>query len=220
MQLLVWILIGLVILLILAFPVGIDAAYDGEDRFIKLKLGPFRRTLLPKAKKKRPKRDKKTKPKPKPEADDEAAEKKKKRFSLDDCLTLAEIGLDALHRIRMHLSVDRFVLYWTAAATDPYDAVMQYGRVNAAIGALMAKAHNALRIRDEDVRTEIDLTAARPEIRTRLVLSIQIWEILLVIAVAGAAGLRWIIKRKRSERAASDDAAEERSIQDGELEYR
>ncbi len=217
-QLLIWILILLAILLILAFPVGVDAAYDGDDRFLKLKLGPFRKTLLPAEKKEKRKREKKKDTQQEPP--DDAKEKIKKRLTLDDILTLAEIGIDTVRRFRMHLSVDRLVMYWTAGAPDPCDAVMQYGRVNAVIGAVLAKAHTRFKIREEDVRTEIDLTAARPEIRFRAVLSIQIWEILLIAVSAAVPGLRWMIKRKRSERAASADAAVERSIQDGEFEYR
>ncbi len=207
-----WMIVIVLLLLILAFPVGIDAAYDGDDRFLKLKLGPFRKTILPKDQKKK----KKEKREEKPEQAQPEEKKKKQSLTLDDILTLAEIGLDALRRFRIHLSVDRFRLYWTAAASDPYSAVQQYGRVNAALGALAAKAHAALKIRDEDIRTTLDLEAEHPTVRTRLVLSIQIWEILLIGLSAGFAGLRWFLKKKRDARAAAA-AEKERSSQDGEL---
>ncbi len=214
---LAWIIVIVVLLLILIFPVGIDAAYGGDERFLKLKLGPFRKTILPPEKNKPKKKKKKKDEKPEQEeAEPEEKQKKKRRITLDDVLTLAEIGLDALHRFRVHLSIDRFRLYWTASASDPYSAVLQYGRVNAALGALTAKAHGALKVRDEEIRTTLDLEAERPEIRVRLIMSIQIWEILLIGLCAGAAGLRWILKKKRNERAAAA-AAKERSIQDGEL---
>ncbi len=210
-----WIIVIVVLLLILAFPIGIDAAYSADERFLKLKLGPFRKTLLPGKKTKKPKQKKKKKEKPKQEEEPEK-KKEKRSFTLDDILTLAEIAIDALHRFRIHLSVDRFLLYWTASASDPYSAVQQYGKVNAVLGVLLSKAHNVLKIRDEDVRTTLDLEAEHPTIRTRLILSIQIWEILLILICAGGAGLRWIIKKKRNEKAAAS-AAVERSTQDGEL---
>ena len=75
-------------------------------------------------------------PEPEEKPSEQKKEKKKKKLTLDDILTLAEIGLDALRRFRMHLSVDRIMLHYTAAAADPYDAVQQYGKVNAALGVL------------------------------------------------------------------------------------
>jgi len=211
--LLAWIIVIAVLLLILVFPVGIDAAYDGDERFLKLKLGPFRKTIIPGDKQKKKKKKDTSKP---AEEETDGKREKKLRVTLDDILTLAEIGFDALHRFRVHLSVDRFRLYWTAAASDPYSAVLQYGRVNAALGVLTAKAHGALKVRDEDIRTTLDLEAEHPEIRARLILSIQIWEILLIGICAGFAGLRWILKKKRNERTAAA-ADKERSLQNGEL---
>lgn len=211
---LVWIIILVLLLLLLACPVGIDAAYAQDARFLKLKIGPFRKRLLPS--------DGKRKKKPKPAADDgkqeetPRKEKKKQKLTLDDILTLAEIALDTLHAFRIHLTVDRFMLRWTAAANDPYDAVQQYGRINAVLGALTAKAHNALRIRDEEIRVQLDLTLQHPLIESRVILSIQIWEILLIGLCAGVKGLRWLRNKKRNERAAAAANAE-RSISDGEL---
>ena len=211
---LVWIIILVILLLILACPVGADAAYTADAGFLKLKIGPFRITLLPA--KKKPKKEKKKKEET-AESDEpkKTGKKKKTKLTLDDILTLAEIGLDTLHQFRIRLSVDLIKLYWSAAASDPCDAVMQYGRINAVLGALQGKAHTALKIRSEDIRTELDLTAERPKIEARIILSIQIWEILLIGILAGAKGLRWIIRKKRNERAAAA-ADTERSINDGE----
>ena len=212
-----WIIILFVLLLILALPVGIDAAYDPETKYLKLKLGPVRKTLLPAQKK--PKKPKEEKPEPAEKPSEKKKEKKKLKLSLDDILTLAEIGLDALHHFRVHLSVDRIVLHYTAAAADPYAAVQQYGKVNAALGVLAGKAHTALKIRSEDVQTQLDLTAERPVVEGRIILTIQIWEILLIGICAGARALRWLLKKKRMERA-DTKAEKERSTLDGELEYR
>ena len=210
---LVWIIILIVLLLILACPVGADAAYSTGASFLKLKIGPFRKTLLPSEKKK--KKEQKKEEAPKPEQSEEKKEKKKLKLTLDDILTLAEIGLDTLHQFRIRLSVDLIKLYWTAAATDPCDALMQYGRINVALGMLQGKAHTALKVRNEDIRTELDLTLDRPIIEGRLILTIKIWEILLIGIIAGAKGLRWYLKKKRNERAAAA-VDTERSTNDGE----
>ncbi len=203
--LIAWIIVIAVLLLILTFPVGVDAAYGEDARFLKLKLGPFRKTLLPGTGKKKKKKKKKKPKEPAPEGEENREEKKKKKpgLTLDDILTLAEIALDALHRFRVHLSVDRACLLWRAAASDPYDAVMQFGRVNAILGIVEAKLRTVLKIRQSEIRTELDLTKGRPDIEARLILSIQIWEILLIALCAGIAALRWLRKKKRMARAAA-----------------
>ena len=202
-----WIIVIAVLLLILAFPIGIDAAYGADASFLKLKLGPFRKTLLP-AGKKKPKKKKKEKQETTEDAEEkEKKAKKKSRLTLDDILTLAEIALDALRRLGAHLSADDVLIYWCAASRDPYDAVQQYGRVNAVLGYFGAKARSVLKVRRSDVRTELDLTLEKPVIEARLILSIQIWEILLIALCAGIPAVRWRLNKKRNERAASAAAA-------------
>lgn len=209
---LVWIIVIVLLLLILACPVGIDAAYTQDARHLKLKIGPFRKQLLPAEKKKKPQKP----PEAGKQEEKSREEKKKRKITPDDILTLAEIALDTLHAFRMHLTVDRFLLHWTAAAKDPYDAVQQYGRINAVLGIMAGKAHASLTIRDEDIQAQLDLTREKPLIEVCLILSIQIWEILWIGLCAGAKGLRWLMNKKRNERAAAA-AASERSISDGEL---
>ena len=183
----------LVLLVILLIPVGVDACWDAEQRWVKLKIGPFRKTLLPGSGKK------KTKKKPKP----------KLKLGLDDLMELAEIGLSALRRFNYHLSVDRLHLRYTAASADPYGAVVQYGRVNALLGALSGPLHAVFHVRDEDVRTELDFEADRPCVAARLVLTIQVWEILYIAVREGIAGLKWYIEKKREARALAGDAGKE-----------
>ena len=202
-----WIIVALVLMLILMFPIGIDAAYSEKERFVKLKLGPFRRMLFPGTGKKKPKAAKK--PKPKSEAQAEEAPKRKRKLTLDDILTLAKIALRALRRFRMHLCIDLLMLRWTAASDDPYRAVVQYGRVNAFLGALSGPIHKTFLILDEDVRTQLDFEHSRPALEGRLVMSIQIWEILLISICAGASGLKWYLGKKREQRAAVGCAGKE-----------
>ena len=38
---LAWMIVLLVLLLILAIPIGADAAYGPQQKFLKLKIGPF-----------------------------------------------------------------------------------------------------------------------------------------------------------------------------------
>ena len=202
-----WIMVILILLLILTFPIGIDAAYAPERYWLKLKLGPFRVTVMPGRGKK--KRKKKAPSQPKPEETATPHQKKRRlpKLGIDDVRTLAEIVLRAIRRFRAHLSVDRLYLDWTSAAADPYAAVVQYGRVNALLGALSGPVHRTFRIRSEDVRVGLDLEATKPIIDVQLVMSLQVWEILLIAVCAGASGIRWYCKKKRKERAAVNSSA-------------
>ena len=197
---LAWMIVLLVLLLILAIPLGADAAYGPREAFLKLKIGPFRKTVLPGTGRKKPKQDKPQKPKTETPAEEKPAGRKIK-LTLEDFLELAEIALKALRRFNLHLSVDLLELDYTAASADPYGAVVQYGRVNAFLGAIAGPLHRTFLIRREDVRTGLDFEAAKPAVSARLVLSIQVWEILLIAVCAGASGLRWYLNKKRAARA-------------------
>ena len=75
-----WILLIIALLLtaLNLLRVGVDAEYDGEALFLRLKAGPVKLTILPKKEKpEKPKKEKKKKEKP--PKDDEAEEQPKKK---------------------------------------------------------------------------------------------------------------------------------------------
>ena len=135
--------------------------------------------------------------------------KRKRKLALDDLREIAQIALDMLRHIAYHLSVDRLMLHYTAASDDPYRAVLQYGRVNALLGSLAGPFHRVLRVVHEDVRTDLDFEATRPRIAARIVVTIQIWEILLIAFSDGIAALKWYSRKKREARAESGSAGKE-----------
>lgn len=204
---LAWVIILLVLLLILSIPLGADAAYGPDGPCVKLKIGPIRKVLIPGMELKRPKKKKPAKPETEQAEDKPPKRKLKLKLDLDDLIELAKIVLRSLRRFGMRLDVDLIQLDWTAAAADPCDAVLQYGSVNALLGALIGPVHNAFSIRSEDIRTGLDFEATRPVISARVVASIQIWELLYIAVCAGASGVWQYFKKKRSERAATADSA-------------
>jgi hypothetical protein len=196
----------LILLLILMIPVGVDACWDSEQRYVRLRIGPIGKTILPGGGKK-PKKEK-----PKPQAQPAPAgeePRRKRKLTLDELKEIAEIALNMLRRICYHLRVDRLMLHYTAASDDPYGAVLQYGRVNALLGSLAGPLHRVLRVVHEDVRTDLDFEAAHPRIAVRIVVTIQIWEILLIALSDGIAALKWYSRQKREASAESDSAGKE-----------
>ena len=208
--LLAWIIVLVLLLLFLILPVGVDAAFARSQFALKVKLGPLGIRILPgkegKKKEKKPKE-----PRPKQEKPKQEAETKKKarlKLTKDDIVTLLKIVFRALHRFRTHLSIDLLRLHWTAGAEDPYDAVIQYGGLNAGLNTVYPLAHKVLHIREEDIGTDLSYGLTKPEIDARVVATLQIWEILLIGICAGAALLRWYWKKRRNARGADRPMAQ------------
>ena len=193
------IIILVLLILFLILPVGADAAYDGAVFSLKAKAGPVKLRILPK-KEKPPEPEGEEKPKKEKKKKREKEHKPKQKLTLDDILELAGIGLKALGRFRRSLSVDKFMLHMAAAAPDPYDAVLLFGRVNAGLSALSPLLHRAVKIREEDIRTVVDTEPGNMLIEARIIVTLQIWEILYIAFSAGFAALRWLRKRKKKTR--------------------
>ncbi len=195
-----WIIVIVLLLLILIMPVGVSAAYDSGGFSLRVKLGPAGIRIFPRKKAKQPKPKKEKKPKREKAG---KQDKPKKKLSFGDLRPLAQTALRALHRFRLHLSIDVLRLRVVAASSDPYDAVMLYGRVNAGLGILIPEAHKVLNIRDELVTTDVDLASQKLSVEGKITATLQIWEILLIVNCAGAALLAWLFRRRKQARAAA-----------------
>ena len=197
------IIILAILLLILCLSVGVDAAYDSGGFVLKLKLGPVRLTVLPKSGKK-PKQEHTPKPKPEPKEKAEKEEKPKKglpfKITLSDIRELLGILFRMLGRLRRGLSVDVFMLHLLVTSEDPYDAVKLFGNVNAVLSALSGPAHRALKIRSEDIQTCVDFEEETMIVEARIVLTLQIWEILYAVLCAGCAAAVWFLRKKREDK--------------------
>jgi len=196
-----WIIAIVIVLLVLILPVGVSAAYDDNGFLLHLKLGVLKIRLLPRREKSRPKRKRRAKEPAQPK---EKQKKEKQRLRLRDIRELLRIVLRALHRLRVHLSVDVLRLYITVAGDDPYDTVRLYGAVNAGLGIMLAELHKVLKIRDEDVAADLDLEAQQLQITAKITATLQIWEILLIGVCTAAALLAWHIRRKKQDKAARE----------------
>ncbi len=197
------------LLLILCIPVGVDLRYEG-GLLVKGKIGPLRLTVYPG-------RARERKPGEKREKRKRTHEKKpREKLAPRDLFALARIGLDALGRLRRQLSVDLFLLHVRVAAEDPYDAVLRFGALNAALSSLAPAAHRALKIRREDIRTGVDIEGTRSEATLRCTLTVQVWELLWTALCAGWAFLVWSRRRKKAAAAAKggDDAERDENTQE------
>lgn len=168
-----WIILAIALALTLLnlLPVGVDAAYAEGAFSLAARIGPARLHLLPKAPDAKPGKARPKKPKKK---------KEKKKSAPPDAqmlFNLAELGLQALDRLRQKLHVRLLRLVFVSGAPDPYDTALAFGCVNAALGALTPLAERTLCIDERDIQTGVDFDAERPRIDARIVCTIRIGQI-------------------------------------------
>ena len=208
-----WIIlaIALVLTLLNLLPVGVDAAYAERAFSLAARIGPARLHLLPKAPDAKPGKAKTKKPKKK------KAKKKSAPPDAQTLLKLAELGLQALDRLRQQLHVRLLRLVFVSGAPDPYDTALAFGCVNAALGALTPLAERTLCIDEWDIQTGVDFDAERPHIDARIVCTIRIGQIVVIALAFGVGFLKQKMhsKQTRATRANTAPAAQERKVSNG-----
>lgn len=193
------IIVILFLVLLLILPVGVDISYLKGVFALKVKVGPLRIGILPKKEGASKKQTGTEKPQKKQKSADQKGGKGVKP-GLADFLKIAGVILKTVSRFRKTLSIDVFHLVFVAAAKDPYHAVMEYGYLNAAFSALSPLLHNAVRIRDERVVLDLDVSAPKPVIEAQLLATLQIWEIFYIGFSAGFGYLLWFLPFRKAAR--------------------
>lgn len=204
------IILGVIIAIIVAImlvPVGADVAYEGGELRLSAKVCGVLLQLIPKppADETKPKKEKKPK-KPKkqkkrPEAQAQTGEEKPKKkldldFSMDEILGLVKSVLRGLGRFGRKLSVDRFLLHYTAAGKDPYNTAMTFGYVNGALTTLAPICRRSFDAKDVDVWTDVDFTTEKTKVDFGVALTIRIGQIFGVVFTILFGVLGIIIKHK------------------------
>ena len=204
------IILGVIVAIIIAImlvPVGADVAYEGGELRLSAKVCGMLLQLIPKppadeTKPKKEKKPKKTKKKKKqPEEQPQTGEEKPKKklnldFSMDEIMGLVKSVLRGLGRFGRKLSVDRFLLHYTAAGKDPYTTAMTFGYVNGALTTLAPICRRTFDTKDVDVWTDVDFTTEKMKVDFGVALTIRIGQIfgVLFTILFGALGI--LIKHK------------------------
>lgn len=204
-----WIILAIALALTLLnlLPVGVDAAYAEGAFSLAARIGPARLHLLPKAPDAKPGKARTKKPKKKKSAPPDA----------QTLLKLAELGLQALDRLRQKLHVRLLRLVFVSGAPDPYDTALAFGCVNAALGALTPLAERTLCIDERDIQTGVDFDAERPRIDARIVCTIRIGQIVAVALIFGVGYLKQKLqaKKARAARVKTAPDTQERKVSNG-----
>lgn len=200
--------LGLVLLLLiflLLMPVGADVEYIGGEFKLSAKVCGILIQLLPKklreGHEKKPKKEKKAKKKkekkpPKEGEKEKPKEKKKLDFSKEEIFELIEKVLGSLKKFGK-LTVDRFMLHYTAAGKDPCDTARTFAYVNASLCALEPVCSRQFRVKDYDVWTDCDFTAEKMSLDAALCITLRLWQFVRVGLAAGFGALGILIRHKR-----------------------
>ena len=198
-----WILLMIALLLtaLNLLRVGVDAEYNGEALFLRVKAGPVKITILPKKEKPaKPKKKKKEKP-PKDDADEEQPKKKKKSpLTLPTLLKLVRPALEAVGAFRRKLSVDLLRLHARIGSADPYSTAMTFGYLQSAVYGLHPLAERALNVKERDVWLTPDFTSDGIAAEGRLIGTIRIGQIVMIALVLGWKALLVIIRQRKKKR--------------------
>lgn len=204
------IILGVIIAIIVAImlvPVGADVAYEGGELRLSAKVCGMLLQLIPKPpadetkpkKEKKPKKPKKQKKQPEEQAQTGEEKPQKKLnldFSMDEIMGLVKSVLRGLGRFGRKLSVDRFLLHYTAAGKDPYNTAMTFGYVNGALTTLTPICRRTFDTKDVDVWTDVDFTTEKTKVDFGVALTIRIGQIFGVVFTILFGALGILIKHK------------------------
>lgn len=212
-------LVLLLLLFLLLIPIGADVEYIGGEFKLSAKACGILLQLLPrkekkekkpKEKKERKKKEKKPK-KEKEGGEEKPKEKKKLDFTKEEIFELIRKVLGSLRKFGK-LTVDRFLLHYTAAGKDPADTAATLAYVNASLCALEPICSRQFRVKDYDVWTDCSFTTDKMKIDVALCITLRLWQFVRV-GLSAAVGVLGILlrhkRRKRKEKKLAGQAAGE-----------
>lgn len=192
--------IAILLLLISLTPVGIDAAYD-EVLTLKLKLGVFRLTLLPKKEKKTAPEKEQAPKKDKPKANKAAKPKPEAQplftGKLSEIAELLHLLFDVLYAFRQRLVIERIYLRVYFGGDDAAQTAVNYGRAWAAVGALTPMLERCFSIKERDVEPLYAPDRVKTEFRGQIILTIRIGSAIALALSVLPKVIKYITEKKK-----------------------
>ena len=89
------------------------------------------------------------------------------------------------------------MLHYAAAGDDPYDTVVTYNYVNAALSTLIPICEEKFIVKDSDIRTDIDFTADKTKVDVELCATIRLAQVMHMLFAIAFGALGVLIQNKR-----------------------
>ena len=186
--------------LVLFTPIRARVSRDEEGLRIWLKIGPAKIPLYPEkfqeeAMEAPPQKMKEKKAKP------EKPAKKRKKLTVEQILYLLEgappILGRALRRTGRRIRIRPLALHVLVSAEDPADTGLLYGKLQAALAALLPILHRGVRIAEQDIRLYPDFEGQGMDYRLDVGIAVRLWDILVIGLCAGASGVKLLVGMKK-----------------------
>ena len=95
------------------------------------------------------------------------------------------------------VTVNKFMLHYAAAGDDPYDTVVTYNYVNAALSTLIPICEEKFIVKDSDFKTDIDFTAEKTKVDVELCATIRLAQVMHMLFAIAFGALGVLIQNKR-----------------------
>lgn len=190
-----WIvLVGILLVLWLLgrIRVGAAAAYSEAGLFLSVKAGPARIQILPAP---TPKKEKATK-KPKKTTDQPAAPgntakpKRNAKDTVSVVLRFLPLVGEAAGRFKRKIRIDYIKLHIIWGASDPAAAAKGYGAGNAAMGILWPVVEHNFKVKEHDLRVDVDFERTKPEFVGEAQITITIGQCFSLALILGMKALK------------------------------
>lgn len=188
----------LALLLIGQLRVGASVAYSENGLFLKIKAGPFRIQILPAKEKEKERPPKKSKKHPAEEGAKPKPQGSKKN-TLSLALRFLPLLAEAAGRFRRKIRIDRLNLYVIWGAPDPAAAAKGFGAGNAALGMLWPLFEHNFRVKEHDLRLDVDFTRTSPTLTADVQATLTIGQCLTLALRLGVKALKIYLGFRREQ---------------------
>lgn len=184
-----WLIAAGILVLLALLPLGVILRYDEEGARVWVSLGWIPISVYPA----KPKEPAPAAEKPKKSSGsgfEKTKTKKKSGGKITDFLPLVEDVLAFLADFKNKLVVKNLELNLVLAGDDPADLAIAYGRAWAAVGNLMPRLEQFLKIRRRDIRVQCDFASEQTQVQAGLHISITLGRLIWVSVFHGTKLLR------------------------------
>lgn len=196
-----WIAAGIFLLtigLLSLVRVGGAIVYSDKEVLVRLLVGPFRITILP-----RPKEKKSGRPKEKKTKGKQQVESPKESGGHKEVLTLVKelfpLVAQSAGKMKNKIRIDHLDVDLTAAASNPALAAIAFGSAHAALGMMIPLLENNFHVKERRFHAGVDFDQKTPSILIRAVITLTVGQIVVFGVYFGMQVLKILVGQKKKE---------------------
>ena len=201
-----WI-VGILLAIFLAVQlsrVGVRIAF-GEELKVALRLGPVRVQVVPKKKTEKKKPQKEKPPKKKKEKPKKEMPKITARAVLDSLPELWRILKKGLRMTFRRVRIAPMDVSAVIGGEDPADTALLYGRLSAAMYAVVPVLQELVRMPDPHIHLEPELQGGETKFSGEVGVSFLIWDLTVIGFACGVPLIKWFLRLRKQPPKAEND---------------